>query len=43
MGTRLEKKYSAIALEEPVEIVEVGPLKNNPMVTEVVIKIAYHG
>jgi len=43
VSTRLEKKYSAIALEEPVEIVEVGPLKNNPMITEVVIKIAYHG
>lgn len=40
---RLKTKYNAIALDEPVQVVEVGPVAGNPMLTEVIIKIAYHG
>ena len=41
--SRLTSKYNAIALDEPVQVVEVGPVAGNPMLTKVIIKIAYHG
>lgn len=37
------KLFSSIPLNAPLEIVEVGPLKANPLISKVRIKIAYHG